>query len=157
MVESVAKRAPKRALIVDPNLAFADTLAKEIQDFAEVTTCSGFARARTQLRGLEPALLITALALREYNGLHLVYLADAAGLPTRSLVYSDQLDIGLATEVQAAGAFFELQHRLSTALPPFTMATALPPADRRAVIRPDRRHSPRGGRRGTDLQITTGV
>jgi DNA-binding NtrC family response regulator len=152
-----SERATARALIVDPDAAFADGLAERLRPYAHVTTCTGFARARAQLRALEPQLLVTALALREYNGLHLVYLAGAAGLPTRSIVYTDQLDLGLATEIQAAGAFFELQHRLATTVAPYATARSLPPADRRIVTRPDRRHSPRGGRRVNDLQTASGV
>ena len=98
---------------------------------------------------------MTALALHEYNGLHLVYLAGGAELPTRSIVYHDQLDIGLAAEVQAAGAFFELRYRLPAALAVYAGAT-LPAMDRRIVTRPDRRQSPRGGRRVTDLQFAAG-
>ena len=156
MLRGTGKHPAPRALIVDPDPAFASDLARRLRPFAEVTTCSGFARARVQLRGLMPQFLVTALALQEYNGLHLVYLAGAAGLPTRSIVYHDQLDIGLAGEVQAAGAFFELQHRIPTALPVYA-AASLPPVDRRVVTRPDRRQSPRGGRRVTDLQFAAGV
>jgi DNA-binding NtrC family response regulator len=152
MVNGAAQRAAKRALIVDPDPAFANDLAERIRPYADVATCSGFAQARAQLRGLEPHLLVTALALREYNGLHLVYLARAGGLPTRSIVYCDQLDVGLATEIQAAGAFFELRQRLAAALAPYAAADALPPSDRRTVTRPDRRDRPRGGRRSTDVQ-----
>jgi hypothetical protein len=72
-------------------------------------------------------------------------------------VYCNQLDLGLAAEVQAAGAFFELQDRLGAALAPYASAVALPSSDRRTVTRPDRRHSPRGGRRVTDLQLTASV
>jgi hypothetical protein len=151
-----AGRRPERALIVDPDPTFANDLAGRLRPFAEVTTCSGFARARVKLARLAPQFLITALALREYNGLHLVYLAGAAGLPTRSIVYHDQLDAGLASEVQAAGAFFELRHRLPAALPIYA-AAILPPADRRIVTRPDRRQSPRGGRRVWDLQFAAGA
>jgi DNA-binding NtrC family response regulator len=151
-----ARTHPARALIVDTDTAFAGVLAARLRPYASVTTCSGFARARVQLRSLAPQFLVTALTLHEYNGLHLVYLAGAADLPTRSIVYHNQLDIGLAGEVQAAGAFFELQHRLPTALPVYASAT-LPAMDRRIVTRPDRRQSPRGGRRVTDLQFMTGV
>jgi DNA-binding NtrC family response regulator len=150
-------RASRRALVVDPDAAFADDLAGRLRPYADVATCTAFAKARTQLRGFEPQFLVTALALREYNGLHLVYLAGAAGLRMRSIVYCDQLDLGLAAEVQAAGAFFELQHRLGAALPPYASAAALPDSDRRIVTRPDRRHSPRGGRRMTDLQTAASV
>ena len=147
------KHRDRRALVVDPDPAFANNLADLIRPHAEVTTCSVFARARTQLRELKPQLLVTALALREYNGLHLVYLADAARLATRSIVYCSQLDVALATEIQAAGAFFELQHRLTASLSLYAAAMTLPPSDRRIVTRPDRRHRPRGGRRVTDVQL----
>jgi hypothetical protein len=151
------ERAPRRALIVDPDAAFADDLAGRLRPYAEVATGTEFAKARMQLRAFEPQFLVTALALREYNGLHLVYLAGAAGLRMRSIVYLGQLNLGLAAEVQAAGAFFELQHRLGAALPPYASAVTLPDADRRIVTRPDRRHSPRGGRRMTDLQLGASV
>ena len=150
-------RASRRALIVDPDAAFADDLAGRLRPYADVATCTAFAKARTQLRGFEPQFLVTALALREYNGLHLVYLASAADPQTRSIVYCDKLDPGLAAEVQAAGAFFELQHRLTAALPVYAAAMDLPASDRRTVTRLDRRISPRGGRRATDLQIAGAV
>jgi hypothetical protein len=151
MLTPARVRPAARALIVDPDPAFASVLALRLCPYAAVTACSGFLRARVQLRSLAPQFLVTALTLHEYNGLHLVYLAVAAGLPTRSIVYHDQLDIGLAGEVQAAGAFFELQYRLPVALPVYAAAT-LPVMDRRVVTRPDRRQTPRGGRRVTDLQ-----
>jgi DNA-binding NtrC family response regulator len=156
MLRRTPSRLAARALIVDPDTAFASVLAARLRPYAMVTMCSGFARARIQLRSLAPQFLVTSLTLHEYNGLHLVYLAGAADLPTRSIVYHDQLDIGLAGEVQAAGAFFELQHRLPVALPVYASAT-LPAMDRRIVTRPDRRQSPRGGRRVTDLQFMAGV
>jgi DNA-binding NtrC family response regulator len=156
MTKDDGKRAAKRVLVVDPDPAFASDLAGRVRPFADVTTCSAFTRARAHLSHLKPQLLVTALALREYNGLHLVYLASAAELQTRSIVYCNKLDVGLAAEVQAAGAFFELQHRLTAALPVYT-AAALPASDRRTVTRPDRRISPRGGRRATDVPIAGSV
>jgi hypothetical protein len=39
-----------------------------------------FPAARARLHAQPPQLLVTALRLREYNGLHLVYLAARAGL-----------------------------------------------------------------------------
>jgi DNA-binding NtrC family response regulator len=153
MTRSRGTRAAKRVLVVDPDPAFASDLAGRLRPYAEVTTCSAFPRARAQLSSLKPQFLVTALALREYNGLHLVYLASAADLYTRSIVYCNKLDVGLAADVQAAGAFFELQHRLIPALPLYAAAMALPPSDRRAVTRFDRRTAARGGRRANDLQI----
>jgi hypothetical protein len=156
MTSGGPRRGVKRALVVDTDPAFANDLAAQLRPYADVTTCSAFPLARTRLRELKPHFLITALALHEYNGLHLVYLADGNELPTRSIVYCKQLDVGLAAEVQGAGAFFELQHRLTAALPMYAAAMSLPPSDRRLVTRPDRRHSPRGGRRATD-QISASV
>jgi DNA-binding NtrC family response regulator len=157
MTKVGGKRHVKRVLVVEPDPAFASDLAGRLRPYADVTTCCAFPRARAQLSSLKPQFLVTALALREYNGLHLVYLASAEDLQTRSVVYCNKLDVGLAAEVQAAGAFFELQHRLAAALPVYAAAMALPASDRRTVTRPDRRISPRGGRRATDLQIAGSV
>jgi DNA-binding NtrC family response regulator len=145
------RRGAKRALVVDPDPAFTSDLALRLRPYSKVTTCSAFPQARARLRELKPQLLVTALALQEYNGLHLVYLASGSELQTCSIVYCTQLDVGLAAEVQAAGAFFELRHRMPTALPLYAAAMTLPSSDRRTVTRPDRRTSPRGGRRATDL------
>ena len=117
----------------------------------------GVREARTQLRGLEPQFLVTALALREYNGLHLVYLAGAADLPTRSIVYCDSSTSASPPKSRRPAR----SSNCSTGWPrPFRLyasAIALPASDRRIVTRPDRRHSPRGGRRVTDLQIAGSV
>ena len=82
-------------LIVDPNLPAATALARIVEPDTgirtgpEVVLCSDFSTARSRLRAAPPELLITALRLREYNGLNLVYLAAGAGLPTRSIVYTE--------------------------------------------------------------------
>jgi hypothetical protein len=48
--------------------------------------------------------VITNLRLQAYNGLHLLHLAGAAGLPARFLIYSDRFERTLAQEAQRAGA-----------------------------------------------------
>ena len=146
-------------LIIDPDLARAAALARGVQfvtrrsqghsDHLYVSLQSDFSRAREQLRAKPPDLLVTALALREYNGLHLVYLAAAAGLPTRSIVYTDMIDPFQTRAIQAAGAFHEVRPRLPVTLPAYISA-ALPPNDRRNGICYDRRHLARGGRRAAD-------
>jgi hypothetical protein len=105
------------------------------------------------LRAAPPELLITALRLREYNGLNLVYLAAGAGLKTRSIVFTDDSDSGMAREVRAAGAFYEVRARLAKALPAYISAI-LPPHDRRNVGSFERRRSGRmGGRRAADQPL----
>jgi hypothetical protein len=146
-------------LIVDPNLPAAAALARIVEPEAarhngpEIALCSDFSTARARLRASPPELLITALRLREYNGLNLVYLAAGAGLPTRSIVYTEANDTGMAREVRAAGAFFEVRPRLPKVLPGY-VAAILPPKDRRDVGVYDRRRSGRsGGRRAVDQPL----
>jgi DNA-binding NtrC family response regulator len=147
-------------LIVDPSLPVATALARVVEPEArtgnthdEVALCSDFSTARARLRASPPEWLITALRLREYNGLNLVYLAASAGLPTRSIVYTDVSDSGMAREIRAAGAFYEVRPRLSLALPTYLTAV-LPPQDRRDVGIYDRRRSGRsGGRRAVDQTL----
>ena len=148
-------------LIVDPNLPLATALARIVEPATavrdgrdEVALCSDFSTARTLLRAAQPGWLITALRLREYNGLNLVYLAAGAGLPTRSIVYTEADDAGMAREVRAAGAFYEVRPRLGVALPRY-LSAQLPPQDRRDVGTYDRRRSGRaGGRRAVDQPLS---
>ena len=140
-------------LIVDPHLPVATALARVVEPavanrpgFTGVALCSDFSTARARLRAAPPDLLITALRLREYNGLNLVYLVASAGLPTRSIVYTESTDTTMASEVRAAGAFYEVWPRLPAALPGYVSAV-LPPQDRRDAAIYDRRRSGRGGGR----------
>jgi DNA-binding NtrC family response regulator len=142
-------------LIVDPNLPSATALARIVEpdlspNCPEVALCADFSTARARLRAAPPALLITALRLREYNGL---YLAAGAGLRMRSIVFTDDSDSGMAREVRAAGAFYEVRARLAKALPAYTSAS-LPAHDRRDIGTFDRRRSGRaGGRRAADQPL----
>jgi hypothetical protein len=95
-------------------------------------------------------LLVTRIRLEEYNGLHLVHLAKVMGKTTKAIAYDEE--IGLAGDVRAAGAFFELAARMPVALPSYVEA-ALPVVDRRAPRLTDRRGSPRGGRRAWDQHL----
>jgi DNA-binding NtrC family response regulator len=147
-------------LIVDPNLPVATALARIVEPQArpgnacdEVALCADFSTARARLRAAPPEWLITALRLREYNGLNLVYLAASAGLPTRSIVYTEASDRGMARDIRAAGAFYEVRPRLSIALPTY-LSAVLPPQDRRDVASYDRRRDGRsGGRRAVDQAL----
>jgi DNA-binding NtrC family response regulator len=143
------------ALIVDPDITAAAALAQGLQllalrfDRLRVTVHSDFSSARAQLCARPPDLLVTTLQLGEYNGLHLVHLAAATGLPTRSLVYTDMVDPSQAREIQKSGAFYEVRARLPVTLLAYVRA-ALPASDRRNGIAFDRRHPARGGRRAAD-------
>jgi hypothetical protein len=118
-----------------------------------VTALATFSSARVRLLDKPPTLLVTALRLREYNGLHLAYLAAARELPTRCVVHTDAVDPIQAREVRAAGAFYETRARLPVALRAY-LSAALPPQDRRETLEFDRRHVPRGGRRAADHHPT---
>lgn len=121
--------------------------------WTDVAVETTFAAARSALRARPPALLVTSVALREYNGLHLVYLAKSIALETRSIVHTARPDTVHAGEVRAAGAFYELQGRLASALPAYLAAT-LPARDRRVNVG-DRRgvQRPAGGRRAVDRRL----
>src|SRR5579872_4740955 len=77
----------------------------------EVVVKTTFAAARAALRARPPTLLVTPIALWEYNGLHLVYLANSLSVETRSIVHTPTPDVVHAREVRAAGAFYEIQPR----------------------------------------------
>ena len=76
-----------------------------------------------------------------------------AGLPTRSIVYTEANDAGMAREIRAAGAFYEVRPHLPKVLKGYAQAK-LPPQDRREVSVYDRRRSGRaGGRRAVDQPL----
>jgi hypothetical protein len=139
----------QRVLIAEPDGAIRARLRKAIRERALIDGDSDFLSARTHLLSRPYDWLVTNLRLDQYNGLHLVYLAGAAKLPARFLVYDDRRDVELAREAQRAGAFFESRHRVHLALAAYLRGT-LPPLDRRNPAMPDRRAVPRGSRRCTD-------
>jgi ActR/RegA family two-component response regulator len=135
----------KRALLVDTDVARLAAVKAALQPVADVEVCRDFVDARARLLQEPPDLLITSLRLEAYNGVHLVMLA--ATTQARCIVFSTQDDIGLARDVQAAGAFFELHARLPQVLESYVNA-ALPQRDRRDVTKLGEPF--RGGRRCTD-------
>jgi len=135
----------KRALLVDTDVARLAAVKAALQPVADVEVCRTFVNARARLLQEPPELLITNLRLEAYNGLHLVMLA--ATTHARCVVFSTHDDIGLARDVQAAGAFFELHARLPQVLESYVNAT-LPQHDRRDVRKLGEPF--RGGRRCTD-------
>ena len=139
----------QRVLLAEPDGALRARLRKAVRERAQVDAESDFLSARTHLLSKPYDWLVTNLRLDAYNGLHLVYLAGAAKLPARFLVYDDRKDVELAREAQRAGAFFEPRHRVHLALAAYLRGT-LPAQDRRNPAMPDRRAIPRGSRRCTD-------
>lgn len=147
-LDSIA-RDVKTVLFVDPAPELRHDAFDMLRGMASVTLCSGFADARAALFAEPPDLLVTAVRLRAFNGLHLVHLAIARNHATRAIVFADAADYAIAREVQALGAFFVPVHTLMAALRSYLEAD-LPPRDRRAVasiLQPSMRE---GGKRSTD-------
>jgi hypothetical protein len=144
----------RRVLAVDSHRKWLDALRERWSHVAEVDVCTEFSAARTRLfEQPPPELLVTNLRLGPFNGLHLVFLAQSANLPTTCLTYgapTNATDLALAREAQLAGAFYESSHRLPYALPAY-LQSELPERDRRDPAREDRRSTFRGGRRATDI------
>jgi DNA-binding NtrC family response regulator len=137
-------------LLVDGNREKLQALLEILALRAQVEACPDFANARARLLARPPDLLVTNSRLGAYNGLHLAYLAAAAPLPTRVVIYGDADSVALAREAQSAGAFYVPGRLIVAALPAYLDAE-LPPHDRRDVARADRRQQFRGGRRATDV------
>ena len=140
-----AEPAIKEILVVDPEVGGVGAVDAALRLVGDIEVCTNFQSARTRLLQRPPDLLITNLRLEAYNGIHLVLLA--ARTKTRCIVFSTHEDLGLAREVQAAGAFFELSDRLPQVLESYVNAT-LPQYDRRDVATIGK--PLRGGRRCTD-------
>ena len=143
---------PRRVLIVDPSTSTLLALAEALQPYATVYRSREFAEARRRLLALSPDLIVANVRLAEHNGLHLVYIAGAYAMRTRSVIYADDGDLGLAADAKEAGAFFERRERVRFALASYIHA-ALPPVDRRDVQQADRRRRSRGGRRAPDVAL----
>lgn len=140
----------KRVLLVEPDGAVLAALLDALRGRAIVDSCTTFVAARERLRLTKYDRLITNLRLGDFNGLHLVYLAEPG---TVSIVYTDERSVALGQDVQDAGAFYEFRDRLQLALPAY-LADNLPTRDRRSPGRVDRRVAYRGGRRLSDVPVS---
>ncbi len=141
-----------RVLIVEPDVATRARLQQAATAIADVYHHPEFLGARKRLFETSFDVLVTNLRLGPYTGLHLVYLVAAYDLSTRCVVYTDQHDLGLARDVQDAGAFYETLASLPVTLTAY-LRSALPARDRRDPAVPDRRATVRGGRRCWDQHI----
>ena len=140
----------KHLLIVEPDPLFRALLEETVHRQAAVETVGDFPTARARLFAAPPDLVVTNLRLGAFNGLHLAYLLASGDWPSRGVVYGESLDVSLAHEARRAGAFWEFQRRLSSALPAYLDAD-LPARDRRDPVWPDRRSAFRGGWRASDI------
>jgi DNA-binding NtrC family response regulator len=139
----------KHLLVAEPNPALSASLKRDYGERLAFVGCRDFHCARTHLLESPPDVLVTNLRLVDYNGLHLVLLAQAANPRTRCIVHTDRPDLLLIREAQANGAFFEYTARLPHSLAGYLDAR-LPDRDRRDPERVDRRIAVRGGRRTAD-------
>jgi hypothetical protein len=147
-----ASTTVKHLLVAEPNAVLSASLERDFGERLAFVGCRDFHCARTHLLDSPPDILVTNLRLIDYNGLHLVLLAQAADPRTRCIVHTDRVDLLLIREAQANGAFFEHTSRLPHALAAYLDAP-LPDHDRRDPQRFDRRAAFRGGRRAADQQI----
>ena len=142
--------APKKILVVDSDPSMVHALRGALGFVADVEGCPDFTEARESLLRDPPDFLVTNLRLGAYNGLHLVYLAIGSGRGTRSVCFSNFVDLPLIHEAQSIGAFFEAPAKIPHTLASYLRAP-LPPRDRRLPRAMDRRREFRGGRRAGDL------
>src|SRR5690348_1409096 len=146
---------PSVVLIVDSQPSFAahlDFIARSV-GWSPLVRHS-FATARGEITSAGPAMLVTAVKLGEFNGLHLVYLMKLTNRPAPCLVFgADDFHLQIGSEAQQAGAFYERRSTIAAALGRYLTASALPALDRRDISRRDRRAQFRGGRRATDVAV----
>jgi hypothetical protein len=139
----------QRTLLVEPDPSALASLERVLIGVTDLDGCSTFSEARRLLQCHEYERLITNFRLRDFNGLHVVYLAPKQ---TRSIVYSNRHDRAARREVQYAGAFYESWNGLQHAILGY-FQNVLPTTDRRSALTTDRRAKFRGGRRRSDVSV----
>lgn len=94
---------PHRVLLVAPNAKLAETLSGWLESAGyDLTLAAEFEGARRHLSA-GPDVLITALKLGQYNGLHLALRAHGAGIPA---VVVGPVDPVLARDAGQLGAVY---------------------------------------------------
>lgn len=164
------------ALVVDTTAAIALPTADVLARCAlVVTVADSFARAKERLAECPPALLVTELRLREYNGLHLVLRGKARRPSMAAVVMSEIDDTVLQSDTEALGATFvvrpiDTKHFTAAALrtllrPSVELEPIRPPFERRLqqtriLQRPvecERRHAERRRDLVSLLGVVAGV
>jgi DNA-binding NtrC family response regulator len=146
----------ERILLVEVDDVARGRLEAAAASLGHVESHGRFENARARLFSERFDLLVTNVRLGAYNGLHLVYLTSHEQGAPRAIVYSEKRDLGLAREVQQAGAFYEVGTCLPVTLGAYVKGE-LPDHDRRDPATPDRRRraGPGGGRRCWDMHLKT--
>src|SRR4051812_33099375 len=99
-------------LIVEPDAFVSRRLREACGVAVRVTACADFPSGRERLMVDAPSFLITNLRLNEYNGLHLLFLAQSEERQTHCIVHTSRPDFSLIAEAQRLGAVFEWTERL---------------------------------------------
>jgi DNA-binding NtrC family response regulator len=106
VLDATSSIAPS-VLVVEPSL---DELLVVMSRLAtagfRVTVAESFAQARPFLAAQPPALLITALRLGAYNGLHLVLRGKAIDPRMKAIVTTNVADMVLQADAETMGATF---------------------------------------------------
>ena len=82
----------------------------------EVVAGRSFQDVRRSLASRLPDALLTDLRLGDYNGLHLVLVAQAESPHTASVVFSDDTDLAMGLEAERCGARYLLTNDLNEGL-----------------------------------------
>ena len=80
-----------------------------------VSTANGFAAARREIRSSPPDVLISALPLAAYNGLHLAIVARHHHPDCDALIYSQASGSGTVSDAESVKVHFVLPDRLMDA------------------------------------------
>jgi DNA-binding NtrC family response regulator len=105
--EREESRSGVTLLVVEPTLADLLVMVSTMSHAGfHVTAAETFEQARPFLTSRHPSILVTALRLGAYNGLHLVLRGKAMRPEMAALVISDEADVVLQTEAEAMGATF---------------------------------------------------
>jgi DNA-binding NtrC family response regulator len=139
-------------LVVGPLPEAASTASVFPPDTFRVRTVETFAEAKGFLEAERPRVLVTALRLREYNGLHLVLRAKTIQPDMVAIVLSPAADAVLQEDAEAMGAIFAVEPIARTGL----LAAVLRAlhADGPTVIRPPFERRERD-RRTTQVAVTS--
>ena len=102
--------APLTAIVVEPALADIWFAVSGLADGGfHITVAESFVEAKTLIDKQPPAVLITEIRLREYNGLHLVLRGKAARPDMAAIVVTTVADPVLQAEAERMKATFILK------------------------------------------------
>lgn len=95
------------ALVIEPILPHLMAVLSALSPLEfDATVAQTYRDAKTVLSTQQPALLVTGLKLREYNGLHLISYGTHRWQHLRAVVTTDAFDPVLQAETERLGATF---------------------------------------------------